>query len=384
MPKLNVVHLMRTYGASGGEQQLSQYFHFQNPTCINEAFVFVYRDNICSRLLSSRAPHLKKFVLFGIEIRSGHAWFEFFIIIPLLIYLQFKFFRFILNQHTDIVVAHGFQAALVSWPSTLLIRGCRWCYMHRVTKSINYSRHVFKWIYKPFDAIVGNSQAVTASLIEIAGSARAFTIENGLILENFDIQSKELREPIPWITGPILVSVGRLLPYKGHAVIINAFKLIVRHSPEASLWIVGDGSEMENLKLLAMSSNVSTRIHLLGRREDVPAVLAKGDIFVNASTREGMSNAVLEAMAASLPSVVVDAPGVSECHIQGQTGLIVENDADSIAEAVRSILENSDFSKKMGTSARKRVEEYYSMNKNCERFLSLFSRLTGRNLCAES
>ena len=385
LPPLPVMHLMRTYGAHGGEQQLSQYFGSEPRGEVSETFVFLYRDAQCSQLFAQRAPTLGQVDLHTGSVTTGTAWREFALLLPLLPLLQFRFLKLVWRRKPAVCVVHGFQGALVAWPAAMMFRKTAWAYVHRITKSAMGSNPLFRLIYRPFDAVAGNSKAVTAALAPLTQQEKLATLENGLDLRSFDIRAEaDLVSPVPEVTGPVLVSVGRLLPHKGQAIIIDAFDRIADEFGNAALWIVGDGEEMDNLRRRANASPAANRIHLLGRREDVPAVLKKAEIFVNASAWEGMSNAVLEGMAAALPSVVADAPGVSECHVEGVTGFVVQRDARQIALAITRLLGDPDLRRKMGDAARQHARERYSMEACRKRYLALFTRLTGRNVCAES
>ena len=91
-----------------------------------------------------------------------------------------------------------------------------------------------------------------------------------------------------------------------------------------------------------------------------------------------MSNAVLEAMALGLPSVVCDAPGVTECHVAGETGLVVPGDAGAIAAAIETLLSDPERRASDGqAAAAKRIREHYSMEANRRRFLALYAELAG-------
>lgn len=385
MPPLSVFHLMRTYGAHGGEQQLSQYFGSEPRGNVSETFVFVYRDLECTRLFSERAPDLKQIDLGKTMVPTGTAWRELAILLPRLLPLQLGFLAMIRKHRPDVCMVHGFQGALVAWPAAIFCRDIRWGYVHRITKSATGSNPLFRMIYRPFVAMAGNSKAVTASLAPLTMIDRLVTLENGLDWRGFEARAATGPvAPLPRSDGPILVSVGRLLPHKGQSMLIDAFDRIADSFCDASLWIVGDGPEMANLRRRAAASPAAGRIHLLGRRVDVPALLARADVFVNASSWEGMSNSVLEGMAAGLPAVVADAPGVTECHIEGVTGLIVARDAGLFAESIARLLSDPGLRQFMGTSARAHARERYSMEASRRRYLELFGRMTGRDVCAES
>jgi len=180
--------------------------------------------------------------------------------------------------------------------------------------------------------------------------------------------------------GPIIISVGRLLPHKRQAILIEAIAHLGPSFDSATLWIVGSGASRNALEQERQRLGVRERVVFWGHRADVPALLAQATIFANASSWEGMSNAVLEAMALGLPSVVADAPGVSECHVNGETGLIVSGASDQelteqFSKALQTLLADPALQRRLGDSARARARERYSMEANRQRFLDAYRRI---------
>jgi len=376
---------MRTYGAHGGEQQMAQYFACEPRGGVAEAFAFVYRDPECARLFATRAPALEQIDLWGQPLRTGRAWAELLTLVPRLPILQARLFLMVRLRRMELVVTHGFQAALVVWPVAMIFRRIRWVYVHRITKSKRGGNFLFRLLYMPFHAVAGNSCAVTASLVSFVSARRLFTLENGLDWRRFEARAVAgLVAPLPEAAGPVIVSVGRLLPHKGQALLIEAFGRLAGRHPGAALWIIGEGPERDELHARAAASPAAARVIFLGTRSDVPAVLARANIFTHASSWEGMSNAVLEGMAAGLPSVVAAAPGVIECHLNEITGMIVARNAEALTAGLEHLLANPELCTRMGAAARARVREHYSMETNRRRYLELFGRITGRELCVES
>lgn len=375
---MKILHMMRTYGVHGGEQQLSQLFALADPSATQEIFAFIYRDPVCARFFAERAPALVQRVLLGESVQTGSAWSEFLLLLPRLPILQWRFWRLVTQEEPHVCVVHGFQAALVAWPTAMLLRNTRWVYVHRTTKTRTRVATVFRLLYRPFDAVAGNSHSVTASLAPFSERGKLVALDNGIDLARFD--ERFLAPPaaeLPKAPGKVVVSVGRLLPQKGHALLIASFAKLVQSHPLLSLWIVGDGQERTAIEKHIAAHDLDTRVHLLGYRHDVPAVLARADVFVNASAWEGMSNAVLEGMAARLPSVVVDAPGVTGCHVSGQTGLVVQRDASALAAGLERVLAEPEAAMRMANAARAHVEMQYSMEANRARYDALFTRLAG-------
>ena len=382
---LVVIHFMRTYGTHGGEQQLSQYFGAEPRGRVREAFMFLYRDDECARLLQSRAPALEQSTLWSLPLKPRGAWAEFARLILKLPLLQARFIRFIRRSGADVCVVHGFQAAVVAWPVAVFHRRIHWVYVHRTTKSRAGSNRCFRLLYWPYHAVAGNSHAVVASLARLVPAQRLVVLENGLDWRRFLTRANAAPDgPLPATSGPVIVAVGRLLPHKGQDLVIDAFVRAAALDPRVVLWVVGEGPAEAELRARASASAAADRICFFGRRSDVPAILARASIFTHASPLEGMSNAVLEGMAAGLPSVVAAAPGVSECHLNEITGMIVARNVEALAAGLEHLLANPELCARMGAAARARVREHYSMETNRRQYLELFGRITGRELCVES
>ncbi|MDX2268731.1 MAG: glycosyltransferase [Bryobacter sp.] len=98
-----------------------------------------------------------------------------------------------------------------------------------------------------------------------------------------------------------LVHVGRLAPEKNHAFLFRVFAGIAARSPEAQLFLVGDGPLRASLEQQAVALGLAPRIHFLGQRQDIPEILAETDLFVFPSHHEGLGIAAIEAQAAGVP-----------------------------------------------------------------------------------
>lgn len=375
--EISVLHLMRTYGAHGGENQLAAYLAAARPVDdVSEHFAFVFRDTECRTLFAERGVRTPLHDLSTIPRTTRSAWGEVSGVLARLPVLQSRLARLLARLDPRVCVVHGVQAAIVAWPFALLreSRRRRFVYVHRITKASGRSGPA-PLLYRPFDVLAGNSTAVARSLDGLSDGAPVVALENGVDLERLAARAAAgpaAPQPPPRVD---LVAVGRLLPHKNQRLLLEALALVARERPETTLWIVGDGSERRALELYSRSLGIADRVTFLGQRADVPALLARARMFVNASLWEGMSNAVLEAMAMSLPSVVVDAPGVTECHEPGVTGAVVPADAGAFAAAVLHLLRDEADAEEAGRRARERVEAHYSIAAARARYLDLYRRL---------
>ncbi len=128
-----------------------------------------------------------------------------------------------------------------------------------------------------------------------------------------------LRQELGLSDSELLVgTVGRLDPIKDQAGLINSFQEVRKQVPSSHLVLVGDGPERENLQKLQTDG-----VHLLGMRNDVAALLRQLDLFVLPSLNEGISNTILEAMAAGLPVVATAVGGTPELIRHEENGLLV-------------------------------------------------------------
>jgi teichuronic acid biosynthesis glycosyltransferase TuaC len=138
------------------------------------------------------------------------------------------------------------------------------------------------------------------------------------------------------ISGPLVISVGALIPRKGHDVVIDA----VARLPGVSLLIAGEGAERAALQAAIARHNASDRIRLLGAvpHGELPALIAAADVMALASASEGLANAWVEALACGTPVVITDAGGAGELVTGPAAGRIVPRDAAAFAAAIHDVL----------------------------------------------
>lgn len=162
---------------------------------------------------------------------------------------------------------------------------------------------------------------------------------------------------IPLYTSSKVISVGRLVPWKGLAGLIRA----VAKLPDVGLAIVGDGLERERLERLARDQGCADRIWFAGLRDHVEALglMAAADLFVLNSTYEGLPHAVLEAQALRTPVVASDAGGTAEAVFDGETGRLVPvNDEETLATAMMEVLRDAALRHRLAGRAREHVSRF--------------------------
>jgi glycosyltransferase involved in cell wall biosynthesis len=153
-----------------------------------------------------------------------------------------------------------------------------------------------------------------------------------------------------------IVCVSRLESEKGIGVLLSAFVIVHDKYPEASLVIVGDGSQRKMLEKLSRALHISDSVLFAGKTEDVPSFLSRSAIYVQPSYFEGWGVAVIEAAAAGLPIVMTDVGCAGEIIKNGESGLVVPpGDSRTMAEALERMLSDEALRATLGEAARRAV-----------------------------
>ncbi len=175
----------------------------------------------------------------------------------------------------------------------------------------------------------------------------------------------------------VVGTVGRLDPVKDQAGLIRAFAATTASRPSVLL-IVGDGPLRPELDALRRELGLGERVRLLGERQDIPQVLQALDCFVLPSVGEGISNAILEAMATALPVVATRVGGNVELVEDGETGLLVQvRQPEALVRALDCYLGDPAIARKHGAAARARAEREFGLERMLTGYGDLYRSLVG-------
>jgi glycosyltransferase involved in cell wall biosynthesis len=208
-------------------------------------------------------------------------------------------------------------------------------------------------------------------------------VHNGIdatAFANRMIDRRQARERLDVSQSALVLSVvGNLLPYKGHADLLQALDLLRgRLPPDWVLLIVGldvDG-RLAELDRLSARLQLSRHVRFLGQRQDIPVILSAADVHVSASHTEGFPNNILEAMSAALPVVATAVGGAPEQIVDGVTGLLVpaRSPAD-LAEALGALAADPERRQSMGRAARERVKLHFPIERSVAALERLYDEL---------
>jgi L-malate glycosyltransferase len=176
-----------------------------------------------------------------------------------------------------------------------------------------------------------------------------------------------------------ILYVGRLHAQKSLETLLAAMSMLDLgpDRPPAILDLVGEGPERSALEKRATELGLDERVVFHGERLDVSEFHAQADVFVLPSMAEGVSNALLEAMAAGLPAVVSDIPGNAQVLAEGGGLLFPAGDGRALAENLRRVLSNDEFRTEVGLAAR-RAAGRYTIDDVASRYRDLYEALVGR------
>ena len=169
-------------------------------------------------------------------------------------------------------------------------------------------------------------------------------------------------------------TIGRLVPAKGHSVLIDAFALVCRSAPAAELSIFGYGSLDAELAGQIARLGLEGKVRLEGRTGDSPGALQDLDVFVLSSGNEGLPLVILEAMAAGLPIVSTSVGGVPEVLPKESAWLCPPGDAGALAGAMLQAMESGDL-RERGEASRRVATAGYGLEHMARRYEELYRRL---------
>jgi glycosyltransferase involved in cell wall biosynthesis len=162
----------------------------------------------------------------------------------------------------------------------------------------------------------------------------------------------------------LIGNVGRLAPQKGQRHLIGAMPQLLELVPSAHVVIAGGGGLADYLRELADEMGVAARVHVLGPRQDVPALMHAVNVFAMPSIWEGFGLVLLEAMAAARPIVASRVATIPEVVVDGETGILVPaGDALALAEALTRLAHNPLLAREMGEAGRRRLRDQFSVEK---------------------
>jgi len=263
-----------------------------------------------------------------------------------------------LTRVPAVLTVHGVKLFKQKRAGTVLPRLGRW--MHRVV-------FVGHWLQSVAEAEFGITPR------------HPVVVHNGVDVQTFcpgDPDPELMRELAIAPGSPVVGTVGNLRPVKDYPCLVRAFAVALRQVPDAVLVFVGDGDERPRLESLARELGIQGSVRFAGARADVARMLRVFGVFALSSQTEGISVALLEAMATGLPAVVTDTGGNPEVVAEGRTGhLAPVGDPDALGAALADLLADTARRRAWGEAARRSVVDDFSLNQMIQGYESIYNTL---------
>jgi glycosyltransferase involved in cell wall biosynthesis len=225
--------------------------------------------------------------------------------------------------------------------------------------------------------IIAISESVKASLhkYELIPAKKIIVLTNGIDFLEFNSNMSKNKQEVE--KGLVLGTVGRVEKTKGLDYLLNAMPKILERYPDARLEIIGDGSELEHLKILSKKLKISNSVFFFGKLVNPIPSYNRMDIFILPSILEGFGIVLLEAMAVGIPVVATNVHGIKEVVINGESGILVPpKNADAIADAVFKIIEQPELSEKLIEQGLLRAR-LFDVQVNLKKLENLYYSLLG-------
>jgi glycosyltransferase involved in cell wall biosynthesis len=235
-----------------------------------------------------------------------------------------------------------------------------------------------RWLARAATVVACVSTEVQRALVTAGFPAsRTLVVHNGVTPppELGDEGRRTLDRELGLDGAPVVAIVGRLAPVKAHHRFLQTAALVAREVPAARFLVVGDGPLRGALEEQAQGLGIADRVRFTGNRDDVRQLLSRATVMLMTSDSEGLSIAVIEALAAGVPVVSTPAAGMGEL-LDGGGGIIVPSaDATALAVQVTRLLVSPELRLAMGESGRRLVSERFSAQRMIGDYLELSARV---------
>lgn len=233
--------------------------------------------------------------------------------------------------------------------------------------------------------MVAVSERVRRKAIEEEGvlPERVIVIQNGIVppsgADFSDVERRRARQRLGVPADfSLALTVGRLTEQKGQVHLLRAVPLVLERFPNIVFLLAGDGPLRTELEGEARQLGIIDAVRFLGTRSDVPDLLRLADLFILPSVSEGMPVALLEAMMVGLPVIASQVEGVDEIVQDGQNGLTVPPaDPKALSQAILRLALDAELRQRLGAQAKSFVENRFTLEAMCHRYLELFQAAMG-------
>jgi sugar transferase (PEP-CTERM/EpsH1 system associated) len=366
-PGLHVMHLLYMLGIGGMEVGVVKLANRLPPSFVTSICSSVPADDLKKRL----NPDVK---LYELNRRRGND--------PRFVLALYRLLR---RVKPDVLHTHGWgtlcegiaAARLAAVP--YVVHG-----EHGTMDLRGRNRPVQRWVWGRCDRVLSVSSRLAERMAAETGFAlgRIQTIRNGVDLARLSGGNRTNGRRMLGLNEADLVigTVGRLVPVKNQDLLLRALAQLRQRGLTFRAVIVGDGPLRSTLQQAAASCGIGDCVRLAGHHENIPDALAAMDIFVLSSDSEGLSNTIVEAMAAGLPVVATHVGGADELVSHGVTGLLAPpRDPEALAAALEELASDPARRHLFGAEARRTATTRFSVERMVNDYAQMYRAVSRRN-----
>lgn len=357
--RIRLLKFVACFGRGGTERQFTNLALALNRSRFEVGFGCLFRDGALRDEIEAAGLQVSEY-----PIRSFYA--------PGSYVQQLRFARELRRSRVDIVHTYNFYANVFAVPAARLAG------VPVVVASIrdmgvylsSAQRIVQRQVCRMADLVLVNAEAIRRWLIADGyDPARIAIVGNGIDFRRFQDTGGDLRAELGLPDGtPIVLLVSRLVPRKGIEDFLDAAARLLPERPSVRFVVAGEeapGSGYSDvIRRYAARVGLSACVRFLGPRPDVPALLAQATVSVLPSLSEGLSNVLLESMAAGAPVVATRVGGAPEVIEDGSTGLLVSpGNPGELAAAIARVLDHPELASRLAAGGRQAVRTRFSLDR---------------------
>ena len=240
-----------------------------------------------------------------------------------------------------------------------------------------------KRVVRGFNRVIAVSHQIESDLIASGGPCdKLCVLHNAIVVERYRRTGRRgvLTEVLGRsVSSPVIASIGRLSPEKGHADLVDAIGIVSSRGQKVSLVLIGDGPERPKLCEKIRALGLESSICMPGYIREPQRMLEEIDLMVLPSHTEGLPNAVLEALLMEVPVLATRVGGTPEVITDGETGrLVLPRSPESLADSIMDFISNPQPWRHMAIRGRIVVETGFNMLTRTKKLEAIYSELIGR------
>lgn len=363
MKKIKILRVVNSFGKAGLQQGVKNIISNMSPKY----------ENVVVCLGKKKDKDFNKIKVYELNKKPGLG-----------INLPFKIAKIIKKENPSIIQMHNTDPLQQGMLATLVTDVPVKIYTDHNTFESKKSKKAImlnRIISKRLDKIIAVQNSVKNKLIEelTVNSSKVKVIVNGTDTDKFNKKTavkKVKREIGLKDDDKIITIIAGLREVKDHAGLIKSFFYVVKKEKNAKLLIVGEGEMRKRIEEEIKKNQLEKQVKILGLRENIPEILAITDISVINSTTEGISQTIMESMAAGKPVIATRVGGNVDLVKNGVSGILVPaKNPKKMAEALLKLLNNKKLREKMGKEGIKRAKEKFNIKRVVKEYEQVYEQL---------